>query len=133
MDTWDIVGLIASFIGAVVFFEFGSITMAGYDLASSIGYSIAGSPISYALALSFGGVAFMLATNQLNDYNDGLSLDTMEIWGIALGLGPTFLVWWNQNAADYVQGDYTIAGVAVLISLAGYVMVAAAPQMYMSN
>ena len=133
MDTWDIVGLIASFLGAVVFFGVGSVSLLGYDLASSIGYSIAGSPISYALALSFGGAFFMLATNQLNDYRDGVSLDTMEMYGIVLGLLPTVAVWWNQQAYDYVVGDYTIGGIVVLISLAGYVMIAAAPQMYMSN
>jgi hypothetical protein len=134
MDTEDVVGLLLGVVGSAVFFKFATVSVAGTDLSTSIGYSIAGAPISYAVVGAVGGSLWQLATNQLRGSSDGINFDAMEKWGALLSLGPTVAVWWNQEAMNYVTGDYAIAGVAVLIASAGYIMLAAAPRvMYRRN
>lgn len=129
MDTEDTVGLVAGVAGSAVFFGFAAVSVAGIALSASTGFTLFGADVTYALALALGGALFQLATNQMRQNN--IELDAMQQWGAALAIGPTVLVYWNQDFANWVQSDPAIGGAITVVATAGYVLLAAAPTVAM--
>lgn len=131
METWDVVGVLASFLSFLVLTG-GVTTIYGTDLTTIAQYSVAGFSLSLPVYLGLAGITSIIVTNTITAQNQKEVTEYFDIQAaegasalfviggvLALAFEPTFLV--NNVIGQTVAGSImTVAGTVASVIAGAY-------------